>query len=149
MIASVVFSILCISFFPLNSERKKIQWNDSKINWISYEEGMKDSLKNGRPVLLILYAEWCPACKTYAKVFFDENIQKLSHRFSMIRVDIDQNPELSRKYSVDGEYIPRTYFLYPDGRLMETIYPQIRYRFFIGSRVENVKWFMEDALDED
>ncbi len=39
----------------------------------------------------------------------------------MIRLDKDQNRELSRKYSPDGEYIPRTYFLSSEGELDATI----------------------------
>jgi hypothetical protein len=35
----------------------------------------------------------------------------------MIRLDKDKNAEISKKYAPDGEYIPRTYFLSPDGTL--------------------------------
>ena len=35
----------------------------------------------------------------------------------MIRIDRDANPELSKRHSVDGEYIPRTFFLTSAGEL--------------------------------
>ena len=49
----------------------------------------------------------------------------------MVRLDKDQNAEISAKYAVDGEYIPRTYFLSPSGALAEEITEQRpSYKYF-------------------
>ncbi len=49
----------------------------------------------------------------------------------MIRVDRDLWSELSKRYSIDGEYIPRTFFLSADGRVDPAIHAERpTYAFF-------------------
>jgi hypothetical protein len=55
-------------------------------------------------------------------VFHDAGVVELSKKFVAIRLNKDENAELSAKYAIDGEYIPRTYFLAPDGTLDEAIH---------------------------
>ena len=82
---------------------------------------MSAARESGRPVCLVFYTTWCPHCTNYAKMFGDSEVVEKSKAFVMIRLDKDKNRELSRKYSPDGEYIPRTYFLGSDGELEATI----------------------------
>ncbi len=96
-------------------------WNDAEIDWKGYEEGLSAASESGRPVCLVFYTTWCPHCTNYAKVFGDSEVVEKSKSFVMIRLDKDKNREVSRKYSPDGEYIPRTYFLGSDGVLDATI----------------------------
>ncbi len=92
-------------------------WNDGKIDWVTYEDGLRIAKEQRRPICLIFYTTWCPHCTNYAKVFNDARIVEKSKEFVMVRVDKDNNRELSRQYSPDGEYIPRTYFLSSAGKL--------------------------------
>ena len=92
-------------------------WNDANIQWMSYEDGLAAAKKDHRPICLIFYTTWCPHCANYSKVFSSSEVVKKSKSFVMVRLDKDKNTELSKKYSPDGEYIPRTYFLSPDGQL--------------------------------
>src|SRR5262249_21160603 len=96
-------------------------WNDANIKWRSYEDGLKEAKKTHHPICLIFYTTWCPHCANYSKVFSNADVVKKSKSFVMIRLDKDKNTELSKQYSPDGEYIPRTYFLSHDGKLEPTL----------------------------
>ena len=105
-------------------------WNDSSIQWMSYDAGLAEAKKTGKPICLIFYTTWCPHCSNYSKVFSDPEVVKKSKAFVMIRLDKDQNQEISKQYAPDGEYIPRTYFLSPTGQLDASLTearPQYKY----------------------
>ncbi|MFQ5353205.1 MAG: thioredoxin family protein [Candidatus Binatia bacterium] len=99
-------------------------WNDGPISWKGYEEGLAQAAADGKPVCLIFYTDWCPHCTRYSGVFHDPSIVELSKGFVMIRLNKDQNRDISSKYAPDGEYIPRTYFLSPQGELRATIHEE-------------------------
>jgi protein-disulfide reductase (glutathione) len=106
-------------------------WNDSNIRWMSYDAGLAAARKEHKPICLIFYTTWCPHCANYSKLFSDPKIVEKSKSFIMIRLDKDANKELSEKYSPDGEYIPRTYFLSSEGRLDESLTEQRpQYKYF-------------------
>src|SRR5262245_2473407 len=86
-------------------------WNDGAIAWQPYEAGLAQAKKDKKPVCLVFFTEWCPHCANYSKVFHDPAVVTKSKSFVMIRLDKDQNAELSTKYAPDGQYIPRTFFL--------------------------------------
>lgn len=92
-------------------------WNDGGIAWQPFDKGVAAAKEAKKPILLVFYTDWCPHCTNYSKVFHDEKVVAKSKDFVMIRLNKDQNKELSAKYAPDGEYIPRTYFLAPDGTL--------------------------------
>jgi thiol:disulfide interchange protein len=106
-------------------------WNDGNIRWMSYDDGLAAAKKQHKPICLIFYTTWCPHCANYAKLFSDPKVVEKSKSFVMIRLDKDKNQELSKKYSRDGEYIPRTYFLYSNGQLEESLTEQrAQYKYF-------------------
>ncbi len=106
-------------------------WNDANIRWMSYDDGLAAAKKEHKPVCLIFYTTWCPHCANYSKLFNDPKLVEKSKSFVMVRLDKDKNPELSKKYSPDGEYIPRTYFLSAGGNLDESITEQRpQYKYF-------------------
>jgi thiol:disulfide interchange protein len=92
-------------------------WNDSGIEWRQYEAGLDLAQKTHKPICLVFYALWCPHCRNYAKVFSDPRVVEESRHFVMIHVDVDQRKDLGLKYRPNGYYVPRTYFLSPDGVL--------------------------------
>jgi thiol:disulfide interchange protein len=110
-------------------------WNDTGIKWRPYEEGLAAAKKEKKPVCLVFYTEWCPHCTNYSKVFHDSKVVEKAKRFVMIRLDKDKQKELSAKYAPDGEYIPRTYFLAPDGKLDPDIHaPRDKYLYFYDEK---------------
>jgi thiol-disulfide isomerase/thioredoxin len=106
-------------------------WNDGAISWQPYEAGLALAKKEKKPVCLVFFTEWCPHCTNYAKVFHDPAVVAKAKEFVMIRLDKDQNAELSNKYAPDGQYIPRTFFLSPAGELEASVHaPRAQYKYF-------------------
>src|SRR5712691_5519348 len=106
-------------------------WNDDTIAWQPYEKGLAAAKAQKKPVCLVFYTEWCPHCSNYSGVFHDPKVVEQSKRFVMIRLDKDKSAPLSKQYAPDGEYIPRTYFLSPDGKLDPSIHaPRDQYKYF-------------------
>ncbi|HYC53527.1 MAG TPA: thioredoxin family protein [Candidatus Binatia bacterium] len=106
-------------------------WNDSGIQWKSYEEGLSEAKASKKPVMLVFYTEWCPHCTNYAKLFHDPKLVELSKKFVMIRIDKDKDAATSGKYAPDGQYIPRTFFLKSDGTLLADVTEQRpQYKYF-------------------
>ena len=119
-------AIACATVFVLLALGAGLQagtqdWNDAEIDWKGYEQGLSAANESGRPVCLVFYTTWCAHCTNYAKLFSNSEVVEKSKAFVMIRLDKGENRELSRKYSPDGEYIPRTYFLSSDGELDATL----------------------------
>jgi thiol-disulfide isomerase/thioredoxin len=106
-------------------------WNDGGIAWQPYDAGLALAKKEKKPVCLVFFTEWCPHCANYSKVFHDPAVVAKSKSFVMIRLDKDKNDELSGKYSLDGQYIPRTFFLSPSGELEADVHaPREQYKYF-------------------
>jgi thiol:disulfide interchange protein len=92
-------------------------WNDKQIAWKPYDQGIAEARKEKKPICLILYTEWCPHCTNYSGVFHDAKVVDKAKEFVMIRVDADKNQTVGAEFALDGKYIPRTYFLSPDGKV--------------------------------
>jgi thiol-disulfide isomerase/thioredoxin len=106
-------------------------WNDTQINWQPYEQGLAEAKKQKKPVCLVFYTEWCSHCKKYSGIFHDPRVVERAKDFVMIRVDKDKNQELSRRHALDGQYIPRTYFMSSRGTIDPDIHaPRERYKYF-------------------
>jgi hypothetical protein len=123
-------------------------WNDGQVGWKPIDEGLKTAAKEKKPVCLVVYTEWCPHCTNYSRVFHDPKVVERSKKFVMVRVDKDKNPEVSKKYAPDGEYIPRTYFLSSSGTLDPDIHaprPQFKY-FYDEKEPGSVLAGMDEAL---
>ena len=110
-------------------------WNDKQIAWKSYDDGLAEAKKADRPICLIFYTTWCPHCANYSKVFSDPKVVEKSKSFVMIRLDADKNKELGQKYSPDGGYIPRTFFLAPNGELDASLSEtRDKYKYFYDEK---------------
>lgn len=119
-----------------------------EITWKGYKEGLDQAKREGKPALIIFYSESCSACKKYKNVLQEERVIDASKSFVMIRVNTRQYPQLSARYQFDGKYVPRTFALFPDGRVMHHLYPSKRYKYFIGLEPDNLLRLMKKALEE-
>jgi len=118
----------------LNDAQKGVDWNDARIHWYGYEQGLELARKSERPAMLIFYADWCPTCHAYQQIFADGEVLELSKRFVMIRVNVEQRPRLSGRFGDQGEWVPRTYLLTPNGRVMNDVEIATRgYVSFLGA----------------
>jgi thiol:disulfide interchange protein len=105
-------------------------WNDDAIAWATYEQGMSRAAAERRPIVLVFYTDWCPHCHNFSRVFHTPEVVALARSFVMIRVERDGNRELSEMYDLDGEYIPRTFFLTSAGEVRTELHgknPSFRY----------------------
>lgn len=106
-------------------------WNAGQIAWQPYKRGLALAGAQHKPICLVFFATWCPHCAHFSHVFDNPQVVAEARQFIMIRLDIDRNPALSARYSLDGEYVPRTYFLTPDGQIARTVTAERpRYRYF-------------------
>ena len=123
-------------------------WNDEQIAWKNYEDGLAAAKKDKKPVCLVFFTEWCPHCKNFSQVFHDPKVVEKSKDFVMVHLDKDKNAELSKQYAPDGQYIPRTYFLGPDGKLDPDIHaPREQYKYFYDEKdPASVLAGMDEAL---
>ena len=95
-------------------------FNGAEINWRDTKSGIYEASKTGRPVIMVLHATWCSACKRYRSVFKDPAIVAAAKDFVMILVDADKEKEINGAFSSDGTYVPRTLFIDPEGNVSET-----------------------------
>jgi len=58
-----------------------------------------DVLQSDKPVLVDFWAEWCVPCRKVAPVL-EEIANELGEQVSIVKVDIDANPETTRTYQV-------------------------------------------------
>jgi thioredoxin 1 len=73
-------------------------------------------LRATEPVLVDFWAEWCGPCKMIAP-FLDELATDMEGRVTVAKVNIDEKPQIPRKYGVRG--IP-TMILFKGGQVAAT-----------------------------
>ena len=71
-----------------------------------------DVLGAAGPVLVDFWAEWCGPCRMIAPAL-EELSEELGERVTIVKLNIDDNPEAPTKYGVRG--IP-TMILFKDGQ---------------------------------
>jgi len=69
-------------------------------------------LKNSKPLVLIdFFATWCGPCTKLHPVL--EKLAEASDDYDIIKVDVDENPDLSEKFNVSA--VP-TLLIFKDGK---------------------------------
>ena len=68
-------------------------------------KGMKANfdtiIQSETPVLVDFFAEWCGPCKAQSPIL-KEMAEELGDRIKVIKIDVDKNPEISRRYRIQG-----------------------------------------------
>lgn len=85
------------------------------VEWLNYEKGLEAAKAEGRFVVLDFYTTWCRDCKKLDALTFSdpEVVRMLCERFTTIKVDGEQRPELTSMYGVFA--YPTVWILAPDG----------------------------------
>ncbi|XP_064604507.1 thioredoxin domain-containing protein 12-like [Liolophura sinensis] len=109
---------LCVSLSLANDLARG--WGD-KVDWVSLEEGLKIAKEENKPLMVIIHKSWCGACKALKPKFAESvDIQELSKKLVMVNTQDDEEPSDS-KFAQDGQYIPRIFFLNPEGEVLTDV----------------------------
>lgn len=66
----------------------------NQYNWHSFDEGMNELTKSNQPGVIIIYKNWCGACRALGKrISNDERLIEFSKRFVMILAADEDEPE--------------------------------------------------------
>ena len=76
-----------------------------------------DVLKSPEPVLVDFWADWCSPCHMIAPVI-DELAAEFKDRVKVGKVDVDQNPELLRRF---GILIIPSLLIFKSGQLVDQL----------------------------
>jgi thiol:disulfide interchange protein len=110
-------------------------WGGAAIAWRTPDEGLAEARRANKPVMVVLYTSWCPHCRNFSQVFADPKVVEASKRFVMIRANSDEAEAFASKYAPDGNYIPRTLFLKPDGELRtDVVASGGRFKYFYDEK---------------
>jgi thioredoxin 1 len=73
-----------------------------------------DIIKSDTHTLIDFHAEWCGPCKMMAPILKETKIA-LGDKVKILKIDVDQNPELASDLQIQG--VP-TLLLYKSGKLL-------------------------------
>jgi len=61
----------------------------------------KELIQSEIPVLIDFHADWCQPCKVLSPIV-QQVKAKMGDRVSVLKIDVDRNPQLAQKLSIQG-----------------------------------------------
>ena len=90
---------------------------NEKVRELTAEGWDRDVLQAKGPVLVDLWAEWCPPCRKMGPVI-DELARVSGDQVTVGKLDVDRHPEVAERYGVRS--IP-TFLLFREGQVVERL----------------------------
>jgi thiol-disulfide isomerase/thioredoxin len=88
----------------------------------SFAGALEEAARTDRPLLVDVYASWCPPCRTLDKEIWETSEGRAlagGHLSVKVDFDTDEGQEVKRRYRVLG--LPTVLFLHPDGAEVDRI----------------------------
>jgi thiol:disulfide interchange protein len=110
---TIVLDLEALSVVPV-TQGAGIAWVDN------HDAGLAQAKAEGKPVFLILHADWCSWCKkSFSETFPDPRITALKDRFIWLRINSDKEQKYKKQYGQEG--FPMMVLLNPDGSVLKKI----------------------------
>ena len=119
------FALSSFVFFSKNDanqlQSKQELNKKDKIEWLTFEEAMKKSAQDKKPIFVDVYTDWCGWCKKMDKNTFqtDEVVSYVAQNYHAVKVDAESEDATS----FDGQKL--TYRQLSGGVFQITGYPSI------------------------
>ncbi len=92
------------------------------IQWQTWQDGVAKATAQHQGIGLLIYADWCPHCRELQPLFRDPATVRAAKSLVMIRQNADEAPAwLQQRFGQYGTYVPRLFFLHPDGAIAAEI----------------------------
>lgn len=77
---------------------------NSSVNWMwnDFDRALEKAQAENKCVLLDFWAVWCKECKEMDKEFEDPEVFNLLDDFVLVKVDVDEVPQLKAQFAVGG-----------------------------------------------
>jgi thioredoxin 1 len=108
------------AFLPIlltaNSCSKQNASAESDVLVVGDSSFEKEVVHSNLPVLVDFWATWCGPCRMYGPIV-DQVAKDYKGRLKVVRIDVDQNPGLSRAFQINA--IPNS-LLFHNGKVVKT-----------------------------
>lgn len=93
--------------------------NGVELSWLEdHDKGLKEAALENKPMVLLLYADWCPVCKRLmSESFEDPRVRILKDRFVWVKVNSEKEAKYKELYGQDG--YPMIVFLDTKGQVLK------------------------------
>lgn len=101
---------------PLGEALAKMEQKKNVVSWVEdFDQGLALARKGGKPVVLVLYADWCKFChRLFEETAPDARLDDLRSDFVWLKINSDLNPEYGDRFG--QEKFPLTVVLDEDGK---------------------------------
>jgi hypothetical protein len=115
-----------------------IAWGTT-VAWLDFDTALARARAEQRAIGVVLYADWCPKCRSLAPQFVSGPVADASGKILWVLQNHDAQPAwLTERFGDLGNYVPRIFFLRPDGSLDPEInsgHPRYPY-FYLANKPE-------------